>query len=38
MDSIFMNSAKSKTSEPHRLFLSFTDKIHLKRIDKYVAL
>ena len=38
MDTIFMNSENSKTSYPHRLLLSLTDKINLKRSDKYVAL
>ena len=38
MGTIFMNSENSKTSDPHRLLLNFTDKISLKRIDKYVAL
>ena len=38
MDTTFMNSDNSKRSEPHRLLLSFTDKINLKRSDKYVAL
>ena len=38
MDTIFMNSEKSKTSAPHRLFLNLLDKINLKRSDKYVAL
>ena len=33
-----MNSENSKTSEPHRLLLSFVDKINSKRSDKYVAL
>ena len=35
MDTIFMNS---KTSDPQRILLSLTDKIKLKRTDKYVAL
>ena len=35
MDTIFMNS---KTSDPQRILLSLTDKINLKRSDKYVAL
>ena len=35
MDTIFMNSKTSKTSDPHRQNL--TDKINLKS-DKYVAL
>ena len=38
MDTIFMNSENSKTSDPHRLLLNLTDKINLKRSDKYVAL
>ena len=38
MDTIFMNSENSKTSDPHRLLLNFTDKIDLRRKFKYVAL
>ena len=38
MDTIFMNSEKRKTSDPHRLLLNLSDKINLKRSDKYVAL
>ena len=38
MDTIFMNSSNSKTSDPHRLLLDLSDKINLKRSDKYVAL
>ena len=38
MDTIFMNSRNSKTSDPHRLLLNFSDKINLKRSDKNVAL
>ena len=38
MNLIFMNSKNSKTSDPHRLPLILTDKINLKRSDKYVAL
>ena len=37
MDAIFMNSENSKTFDPHRLLLNLTDKINLKRSDKYVA-
>ena len=33
-----MNSDNSKISDPHRLLLNFSDKINLKRSDKYVAL
>ena len=38
MDTIFVNSGNSKTSDPHRLLPNLTDKINLKRSDKYVAL
>ena len=38
MDTIFMNSKNSKTSQPHRLLLNLAGKINLKRSDKYVAL
>ena len=30
MDIIFINSENSKTSDPHRLLLSLTDKIDLR--------
>ena len=33
-----MNSKNSGTLDPHRLLLNLTDKINLKRSDKYVAL
>ena len=36
MDTIFMNSKNSGTSDPHWLLLNFTDKTSLKRSDKYV--
>ena len=29
MDTIFINSENSKTSDPHRLLLNLTDKINL---------
>ena len=38
MNTIFMNSKNSKTSNSHSLFLNLTDKINLKRSDRYVAL
>ena len=38
IDTILRNSKNSKTSYPHRLVLSLSDKITLKRSDKYVAL
>ena len=37
MNTIFMNSKNSKTSDPHRLLLNI-DKIGLRRKDKYIAL
>ena len=37
MNTIFMNSKNSKTYDPHRILLSLTGKIKLKRSDKYVA-
>ena len=38
MDTIFMNSKNSKTSDPHRLLLNLTDKTDLNRSDNNVAL
>ena len=38
MDTIFMNSKNSKTSDPHRLLLNLLHKIDLKRSDKYAAI
>ena len=38
MNTIFINPKNSKTSDPHRLLLNVTDKINLKRSNKYVAL
>ena len=34
---MFMNSESSITSDPHRLLHNFSDKIRLKRSDKYVV-
>ena len=33
-----MNSVNSKTSDPHRLLLNLSDKMNLKRSDKFNAL
>ena len=38
MNTIFMNSKNSKTSDPQGLLLNLADKINLKRSDKYIAL
>ena len=38
MDTVFMNSENSKTSDPPTLLLNLSDKINLKIRDKYVAL
>ena len=37
-DTIFTNSKSSKKSDPHMLSLNLTDKIDLRRKDKYIAL
>ena len=37
-NTIFINSKNSGTPDPHRLLLNLTDKINLKRSEKYVAL
>ena len=33
-----MNSGDNKTSDPHRQLINLSDKIDIKRSDKYVAL
>ena len=38
MDTIFMSSENSKTSEPHVLILKLTDKLDLRRGEKSIAL
>ena len=38
MDTIFMNSENSRTSEYHVLLLKLADKLHLRRSQKSVAL
>ena len=38
MHTIFLNFQDNKTSDLHRLLLNFSDKIDLKRTDKYVIL
>ena len=38
MNTIFINSENSKTSNSHRLLLNLTDKIDLQRKNKYIAL
>ena len=38
MDSAFIISKNTKTSDPHGLLLNLLDKINLKRCDKYVVL
>ena len=37
MDTIFMNSKNSKTSDPHRLVFNFSDKIYLDKSREYVS-
>ena len=36
MDTIFMNSQNTKTSDSHRILLSLSDNIDLKRSNKFV--
>ena len=38
MDTIFMNSESSKTSDPPRLLCNLSGKINLRGSDKYVVL
>ena len=38
MDTIFINSENSETSDPHRLLLNLLDKITSEKSGKYVAL
>ena len=38
MNTIFINSKNSKTSDLHTLLLNLTDKTDLRRNDKYIAL
>ena len=38
MDTIFMHSENSKTSDPQELLLNLSAKVNLKRSDRYVAL
>ena len=37
MDTIFINSENSRTSDPDRLLINLADKINLKRNHEYVA-
>ena len=38
MYNLFMNSKNTEISDPHRLLLNVSDKIDLKRSDKFAAL
>ena len=38
MNTIFMNSENSKTSDLHKLLLNLSDKIDLKLSDQYAVL
>ena len=38
MDTTFINSELSKTSDPHRILINLPDKIRVNRSDKFVAL
>ena len=38
VNTVFISSRNSKTSDPHWLLLNLTDKIDVRRKDKYIAL
>ena len=38
MNTIFMNSKNNKIFDPHKLLLNLTDKMDLRRKNKYIAL
>ena len=38
MNTIYMNCNTTKISDPHRPLLNLTEKINLKKSDKYIAL
>ena len=38
LDTIFMNSENCKTADLHRQLLNLSNKLNLKRSEKYVAL
>ena len=38
MDTIFINSEKSKTSKPNVLLLKLTNKLDLTMVEKFIAL
>ena len=38
METIFINTENSKTNEPHRFKLDFTDKLNLTNLNKNMAL
>ena len=37
METIFLSSKNSETSDPHRLLLNLSVKLNLKRSDKYAV-
>ena len=37
MDTVIVNCGNSKTHDPHRLLLNLSDKMKLKRSEKYVV-
>ena len=38
MNTVFMNTKNSETSDPHRVLLNLTDKLNLRNSNKYVFL
>ena len=38
MKTVFMNLENSKTNEPHKFFLNFSQRLDLRSSDKHVAI
>ena len=38
METIFMNTEKIKTNEPHKFYLNLSQRLNLRSSDKHVAL
>ena len=38
MDTVFMNSKNSKTSDPHRLLFNLSERLNLETSDNYITL
>ena len=38
METIFMNTENSKTNEPHKVVLTFSQRLDLRNLNKLIAL